>query len=138
MPKLFYKDKFGSINITLEDNIITAEFTGAVSVGIATYLLEKGRELKSVIRVPYWGYISNSLNAEASTPEAQKILLQAAAEYQQAGCIRAVFLLTSPIAIAQMEALRAAVGITEPFSDVLFDNYHDAKAHLDNYLSNFK
>ena len=137
MSEHFYQDNFGSIKITLEDNIITAEFSGAVSPGIARFLLEKGREVKAKINVAHWGYISNSLKAEASTPEAQKILLQAAAEFKQTGCVRGVFLLTSAIAIAQMEALRAAVGITEPFRDVLFDKYDDAKIYLDEYLQKY-
>ena len=137
MAEYFYEDSFGSINITLHGNIVVAEFIGAVSEGIANYLLETGRKLTSNMNAPCWGYISNSLKAEASTPEAQKILLQAAGEYREAGCVRAVFLLTSAIAIAQMVALRKAVGITEPFSDVLFDNFDDAHAYLSDFLTNY-
>jgi len=135
MSELSYKNQFGSIKMRLQDNILISEFKGAVSVSIVEYFIKAAETLIKQIDVKAWGYISCSEQAEAATPDAEKLLIQSAKLFYEKGCIQSAYVLTSPIAIAQVEKLRASIGVTEPLKNVLFKDLTEAQAFITDILN---
>jgi hypothetical protein len=134
MQEFSYKNQFGSIKIIFDDNIIITTFKDAVSVSIVEYFIKTTERIIQTITPRPWGYISFSLEAQAATPEAYKLLIKAAKTFQQHGCVKSAYVLGTPIAIAQTEQLMAAIGITTPLKNFLFDDLEQAKNFISSTL----
>ena len=138
MQEFSYKNQFGSIKVILDDNIIITTFKDAVSVSIVEYFIKTTERIIQTMTPRPWGYISFSLEAQAATPEAYKLLIKAAKTFQQHGCVKSAYVLGTPIAIAQTEQLMAAIGITTPLKDVLFDDLDQARGFMTDFLDSYK
>jgi hypothetical protein len=136
MSEFFYQNKFGSIKIAFDNNIMITEFTGPVSASLVDYLIKTTDTLFENIEIKPWGYISHSTEVEAATPDGYKLLVEAAKKMGLYGCVKSAYVLTSPIAIAQTEHLRVACGVTAPITDVLFDELEQAKQFITDFLEN--
>ncbi|MFT6529995.1 MAG: hypothetical protein ACJAZB_001646 [Psychrosphaera sp.] len=138
MSENFYKNSFGSLKLTLEDNIMTAEFKGSVSASIAQYFLKTAEKMINDNKIDHWGYISYSEQADAATPEAHLLLIKAAKIFYQAGCVKSAYVLKSSIAIRQIEKLREEMGVTAPLSNVLFKDLQQAKQFMFDFLKDYQ
>lgn len=135
MSELSYKNQFGSIKIYIHEDILIAEFEGAVSVSIVEYFIKAAETLIKQINTKKWGYISCSKQAEAATPEAERILIQSAHMFYDMGCVKSAYVLTSPIAISQVQKLRSSIGVDEPLKNVLFNDLAEAQAFIKDCLN---
>ncbi|MDU0114363.1 hypothetical protein RT723_15460 [Psychrosphaera aquimarina] len=138
MSVLFYKNQFGSVSLTIEDNIMVAQFKGAISSGIVSYFIKASEVALTKIKTPHWGYVSYSEQADAATPDALKELFIVGQNFHNAGCVKSAYVLKSAIAISQVKKLRDSINVTEPLSDVLFDELEDAKQFVSEYLKSYQ
>jgi hypothetical protein len=138
MSEFSYTTQFGSIHITYEQNVITAIFKGSVSLSIAEYFVKAMELALKEIELPYWGYVSYSNQAEATTPDAYDLILKTANKHRSSGCVAAAHVLTSSIAIYQTQKIRDSIGLKEPLEECLFDNINDAKVFVLKELSAYE
>jgi hypothetical protein len=138
MSELSYKNQFGSIKMKIHENILISEFEGAVSVSIVEYFIKAAKRLIKKINAEKWGYISCSKQAEAATPDAEKLLIKSAQLFHEKGCVQSAYVLTSPIAISQVQKLRASIGIDEPLKNILFDDLEQAKYFISKTLQSYE
>ncbi|GHB56375.1 hypothetical protein GCM10008107_01500 [Psychrosphaera saromensis] len=124
--------------MTIHENILISEFEGAVSVSIVEFFIKAAKTLIKKINAEKWGYISCSKQAEAATPDAEKLLIQSAHLFYDMGCVQSAYVLTSPIAISQVQKLRASIGIDEPLKNILFDDLQQAKDFILNTLQSYE
>lgn len=138
MSEFLYKNKFGSIKLSFDNNMMITEFTGAISISLVEYLITTSTKLLKKRSSKPWGYISCSKKAEAATPEAYNLLVEAAKNFKLCGCIKSAYVLSSPIAIAQTETLVLATGNTTPIKNLLFDELEQAKEFITNVLEDYE
>lgn len=125
-PKYYFENPFGSVSIELQEQIITAQFHGSVSLDSVNYFAKISKQLIAQISDKPWGYVSYSAQADAATPEALATFIQCAVYFYQQGCVASAYVLKSPIAIAQVQQMRSELNVTEPLHHVLFDNLQQA------------
>jgi hypothetical protein len=138
MQEFSYKNQFGSIKISFDNNIMTTKLKGAVSISLVEYLIKTAEKLIKDITPQPWGYISSSIKAQALTPDGYALLVKAAKAFQKNGCVKSAYVLSSPIAIAQIEKLRRDMGVTIPLKDVLFDDLDQARDFMTDFLDSYK
>lgn len=138
MQEFSYKNQFGSINISFDNDIMTTKFKGAVSISLVEYLIKIGKQLIQNRPPQPWGYISSSVEAQAATPDAYQALIEAGKLFQKHGCVKSSYVLNTPISIAQMKQLLSALGVDTPLEEILFDDLEQAREFMNDFLETYK
>ena len=120
-----------------EGQIIIARFSGAVNASILRFFYDNLMSLSEELVGSPWGFLNASEHAFAATGEAEELLIKAGIEGHQRGCVQAAYVLNSPVAMAQTNKIRAAIGITQPLEEVLFASEAKAKEYLHAWLANY-
>ena len=66
-----YKEANGSLKLELRDNLVFATFSGAITAEIMDYFLNGIDEVVKPLKGAPWGYISDSRQVEAATPDSE-------------------------------------------------------------------
>ena len=69
-----YKNKNGHVNLSLENNIVIAQFSGNLELELLSNFKTALFETIQSFKGEKWGYISDSSNVLAATPQAEQIV----------------------------------------------------------------
>ncbi|MBB1277108.1 MULTISPECIES: hypothetical protein [unclassified Pseudoalteromonas] len=131
-----YKNENGHVNLSLENNIVIAQFSGNLELELLSNFKTALFETIQSFKGEKWGYISDSSNVVAATPQAEQEMVAISHSMQQNNCLISAFVLTSPIAISQMQRIMQNAKRDVTFKDCLFDNLESAKHFILNELNN--
>lgn len=131
-----YKNEHGHINLSLEGNIVIAQFSGNLELELLCKFKAALFETIQSVKGEKWGYISDSSNVLAATPQAEQEMVAISHSMQQNNCLISAFVLTSPIAISQMQRIMQNAKRDVYFKDCLFDNLESAKPFILDKLNN--
>ncbi|HBW97760.1 MULTISPECIES: hypothetical protein [Pseudoalteromonas] len=131
-----YKNKHAEVTLSVEGNIIIAQFSGNLDLELLanfkTALFDKVAEFEG----KQWGYISDSSCVLAATPDAEQEMVAISTHMQHTNCLISAFVLTSPIAISQMQRIMQNAKRDVDFNQCLFDNLDAAKRFISSQLNN--
>ena len=131
-----YKNKHAEVTLSVEGNIIIAQFSGNLDLELLanfkTALFDKVAEFEG----KQWGYISDSSCVLAATPDAEQEMVAISTQMQHTNCLISAFVLTSPIAISQMQRIMQNAKRDVDFNQCLFDNLDAAKRFISSQLNN--
>ncbi len=131
-----YKNKHAEVTLSVEGNIIIAQFSGNLDLELLanfkTALFDKVAEFEG----KQWGYISDSSCVLAATPDAEQEMVAISTHMQHTNCLISAFVLTSPIAISQMQRIMQNAKREVDFNQCLFDNLDAAKRFISSQLNN--
>ena len=131
-----YKNKHAEVTLSVEGNIIIAQFSGNLDLELLanfkTALFDKVAEFEG----KQWGYISDSSCVLAATPDAEQEMVVISTHMQHTNCLISAFVLTSPIAISQMQRIMQNAKRDVDFNQCLFDNLDAAKRFISSQLNN--
>ena len=133
--KLRFKELCGELTMELEGRIVIATFTGAIDASLARHFAQAIDRLVAPIKGQNWGYISCSEGVDAATPDAEPLFVQAVGHYFQLGCRSSGFVMSSPIAIKQMDSILKRAGLQDGIQPRLFDSRQAAKSHIASSLA---
>ncbi|TMO04922.1 hypothetical protein CWB60_14775 [Pseudoalteromonas sp. S327] len=131
-----YKNKHAEVTLSFEGNIIIAQFSGNLDLELLANfkaaLFDKVAEFEG----KQWGYISDSSCVLAATPDAEQEMVAISTHMQHTNCLISAFVLTSPIAISQMQRIMQNAKRDVDFNQCLFDNLDAAKRFISSQLNN--
>ena len=131
-----YKNKHAEVTLFVEGNIIIAQFSGNLDLELLANfkaaLFDKVAEFEG----KQWGYISDSSCVLAATPDAEQEMVAISTHMQHTNCLISAFVLTSPIAISQMQRIMQNAKRDVDFNQCLFDNLDAAKRFISSQLNN--
>lgn len=131
-----YKNKHAEVTLSVEGNIVIAQFSGNLDLELLanfkTALFDKVAEFEG----KQWGYISDSSCVLAATPDAEQEMVAISTHMQHTNCLISAFVLTSPIAISQMQRIMQNAKREVDFNQCLFDNLDAAKRFISSQLNN--
>ncbi len=125
---------YGNVNFSVDNNIIVAEFSGSIDTDLLSTFGERLISTTTQFNSKPWGYISDSRNVLAATPEAELLLTKIGQKMQSANCIISAFVMTSAIAISQMSRVLQSVG--RDSSKCIFSDITSAKQYVSEHLKN--
>ncbi|XOV80695.1 MAG: hypothetical protein ACFHVJ_07040 [Aestuariibacter sp.] len=132
---LVCKAKYGSLSMERQGRIVVCRFKGSINHTLLNFFTKNLPTVLGDLQGQQWGYLSSSGEVDAGTPESEKLLVQAGKKVLQLGCVKAAYVLTSAIAIAQTRKARSICGVTEPLEDIIFSSEEDAKRFLQEQLA---
>jgi len=123
---LKFKELCGELTMTIDDNVVIAQFSGAIDTKLAQHFIGSVEALVAPLNGQVWGYVSCSESVDAATPDAEALFVSAVGRYVQLGCRASAFVLTSPIAIRQMDRVLKRAGLEDGLTDRLFPSKQEA------------
>jgi hypothetical protein len=133
-----FKDKDGSISLRRVDDILHVNISGLCGIDLVNFYSNSISKIAPQFGGTKWGLVSNSPGYQAATPDAEKVFYDVALICIEAGCRADAYVMQSPIAIAQTNAIRKSYGAPVPFEQVLFVNETDAVNYLTQALKKYK
>ncbi|WP_105199788.1 hypothetical protein [Pseudoalteromonas sp. T1lg10] len=130
-----YSGANGSYQLTRQGDVIVGQFSGAINERMIATFATQLETLVKEHQLERWGYISNSKDVLAATPEAQVLMVSVAEKMFAHGCQAAAFVINSAIAINQLEQIRRALGRANSANDIVFENFDDALVYIQNNLA---
>ncbi|MEM0516317.1 hypothetical protein WCN91_12990 [Pseudoalteromonas sp. YIC-827] len=130
-----YSGANGSYQLTRQGDVIVSQFSGAINERMIATFATQLETLVKEHQLERWGYISNSKDVLAATPEAQVLMVSVAEKMFSHGCQAAAFVINSAIVINQLEQIRRALGRANSASDIVFENFDDALVYIRNKLA---
>ncbi|MFY8275154.1 hypothetical protein AAEU32_13595 [Pseudoalteromonas sp. SSDWG2] len=125
----------GAYQLKLMDKVIVGEFSGAINERMMASFVEQIAQMVQEHNLSQWGYIGDSLNVPAATPEAQQHMVDIGNFMYSKGCKAIAFVLHSPIAINQLDKIRKQMGRTNDTRDIIFDNLDDALVYVNSFIT---
>ncbi|MFS1701341.1 hypothetical protein FJ444_12860 [Aestuariibacter sp. GS-14] len=129
----FHSDKYGSVKLRIIGNILVSQFEGPCGVRLAKYFKRDVIDFVSVLESQPWAYMSISNSFEAATTDALAILTESFLACANRGCRAEAYVMRSPIARHQVNAMRSKAGL-EHTPDIFFADYRSARRHLNTVL----
>ncbi|MBS3796949.1 hypothetical protein [Pseudoalteromonas sp. BDTF-M6] len=130
-----YSGANGSYQLSRQGDVIVGQFSGAINERMIATFATQLETLVKEHQLQRWAYISNSMDVLAATPEAQLRMVSVAEKMFAHGCQAAAFVIDSAIAINQLEQIRRSLGRADTASDIVFDNFDDALAYVNEHLA---
>ena len=131
---VFYHDKYGSVKLRIIGNVLVSQFEGPCGVRLAKNFKRDVIEFVSVLEHQPWAYMSISNGFEAATADALTILTESFVACGSRGCRAEAYVMRSPIARHQVNAMRSKAGL-EINDAVFFPDYRSARRHLNTALA---
>ena len=131
---VFYQDKYGSVKLRIIGNVLVSQFEGPCGVRLAKHFKRDVIEFVSVLEHQPWAYMSISNGFEAATADALTILTESFMACGSRGCRAEAYVMRSPIARHQVNAMRSKAGL-EINDAVFFPDYRRARRHLNSALA---
>ncbi|MEL0634848.1 hypothetical protein V6237_18970 [Pseudoalteromonas carrageenovora] len=131
-----YKNKHGQVSLHTENNIIIAKFSGYVTSGLLRVFKAELCAAIELLKCEHWAYISDSFAVLAATPEAEQEMTNISHLMHANNCIASAFVLSSAIAINQMNRILNCAGKNANINDYLFTDLESAKLYISNSLNN--
>lgn len=129
-----YQTINGNLRIKRIENVVIAEFSGAVDRKIIGYFDAAIKELLTPIAGQAWGYVSCSKDCQAATPEAEEMLIQSTLSGWQMGCVTGAYVLDSKVAINQTDRVLKRAGLESGLEDKLFEDLSQAMSYVREQL----
>jgi len=133
-----YQTINGELEVTLEGNLLIARFVKAVDKKIMTAFLQILKDLIATLDGQKWGYISLSQDAEAATPEAEEVLVEAMQTGWALGCVAGGYILGSNMVITQMDRVLKKAGLETGLEGKVFADLEQAKSSVSERLKAFQ
>lgn len=131
-----YKNKHAEVTLSVEGNIIIAQFSGNLDLELLANFKAALFDTVAEFEGKQWGYISDSSCVLAATPDAEQEMVAISTQMQHTNCLISAFVLTSPIAISQMQRIMRNAKRDVDFNQCLFDNLDAAKRFISSQLNN--
>ncbi|MFT6790304.1 MAG: hypothetical protein ACJAVX_003707 [Pseudoalteromonas rhizosphaerae] len=125
-----FSNKHGQVSLHREQNIIIANFCGNLNASLVTSFSNCLFEQVSQLANKPWGYISDSQNLLAATPQAEQQLTVLASAMVRNGCIASAYIFDSAIVINQMQRIIHNAGLSVDVSHRLFKCLVQAKTFV--------
>ena len=127
-----FKNSSGHYRFSVEDNIVHAQFFGALNESLITaFAKEILIETESLMM---WGYISDSTSVTAATPQAQEMMIKLAPKMKDDGCVATAYLIKSAVARFQLSQIHQTLGYDGNIQRI-FDSFTEAHAHVSSVLN---
>ena len=132
---LEFKNNYGSYHLCVEDDIVIAQFEGNLNPQLLNHF--KAALLNTIEPFKHlpWGYISHSPQVVAATPDAEKNMVDVSQTMGANNCLISAFVLSSPIAIRQLQRIMHSSGRDAHLQDCLFNDLPSAKAFIKSQLT---
>lgn len=132
---LEFKNNYGSYSFYVEGNIVIAQFKGNLNPELLNHFKAALLDTIATFKHQPWGYISHSPDVVAATPDAEKNMIDVSQTMGINNCIMSAFILTSPIAIRQLQRIMHSSGRDAYLQECLFDDLPSAKAFIKSQLT---
>ena len=130
-------DKNGSLTLSIDRQILTAEFSGACSVKIAKGFHAGIQILGPLFNQQPWGYLSYSKDYQAATPEVEKMYMSTYKLCAFYGCKSEAYVMPSAVGLQQIGKIRRLCGVHSDISSFKFDTLEAARQFLNNTLYSY-
>lgn len=130
-----FKNSHGSYKLHVEDNIVIAQFEGNLNPQLLTHFKAALLNTIKPFNLKAWGYISNSPDVVAATPDAEQNMVDVSQTMGANNCVVSAFILTSPIAIRQLQRILQGSNRDAYLQDCLFNDLPSAKAFIKKVLT---
>lgn len=131
-----FKNRHGQVSLAVHDNIVIAKFKGSLNSQLLSIFTHELLKATEQLKGQPWGYISDSSDTIASTPEAEQDMVKISQTIRARNCAVTAFILTSAIAITQLQRIMNNAGQGEHFKDCLFNDIDTAKHSVARHLKN--
>ncbi|MCC2604949.1 hypothetical protein [Planctobacterium marinum] len=135
---LKFKNKFGGVTLQRRGRIVVASFFGAINASVLQFFCDNLVKVVGDLKGSPWGYLSSSSEAMVGTEEAEAMLIAGGKIGLQLGCVRAAYVLKSPVAIAQTRRIRERLGVEPALDEILFASESEAIDYLEAYLEQYQ
>ncbi|MGO2371194.1 MAG: hypothetical protein ACTH5C_02365 [Pseudoalteromonas prydzensis] len=130
-----FSNKHGQVSLHREQNIIIADFCGNLNASLVTAFSNGLFEQVSQLANKPWGYISNSQNLLAATPQAEQQLTLLASAMVRNGCIASAYIFDSAIVINQMQRIIHNAALSVDIRHRLFKCLAQAKTFVNQTMA---
>lgn len=130
-----FSNKHGQVSLHREQNIIIADFCGNLNASLVTAFSNGLFEQVSQLANKPWGYISNSQNLLAATPQAEQQLTLLVSAMVRNGCIASAYIFDSAIVINQMQRIIHNAGLSVDIRHRLFKCLAQAKTFVNQTMA---
>lgn len=130
-----FKNKYGSYKLRVEGSIVIAQFKGSLNPELLNHFNTTLLETIAPFKHLPWGYISDSPDVVAATPDAEKNMIDVSQTMGKNNCLISAFVLTSPIALRQIQRIMHGSGRDAHLQDCFFDDLQQAKSFVNKILT---
>lgn len=130
-----FKNKYGSYKLHVEGSIVIAQFKGSLNPELLNHFNATLLETIAPFKHLPWDYISDSPDVVAATPDAEKNMIDVSQTMGKNNCLISAFVLTSPIALRQIQRIMHGSGRDAHLQDCLFDDLQQAKSFVNKILT---
>lgn len=130
-----FENNYGSYSLRVEGNIAIGQFKGNLNPQLLNHF--KAALLNTIEPFKHlpWGYISHSPEVIAATPDAEKNMIDVSQTMGINNCLISAFVLTSPIAIRQLQRIMHSSGRDAHLQECLFADLQSAKKFVIKQLA---
>ena len=128
--KYVFKDRNGGVELYKRGEIVVVILSGACGSAVINYYAEKLKKLGQTYEGQSWAYLCNGKNFQATTPEAQQIIVGAYSSCIKLGCCFEAYCFDSYVGKAQTQTIMHDCGNHIDIETVLFENEQKAEAFL--------
>lgn len=130
-----FENKYGQVTVFVKNNIITASFSGCVDIDLFRTFTAGLLSIADQFNGTAWGYVSNSEQIVAATPDAEKEMIAVSQAMRKKNCVVSAYIISSPIAINQMRRIMNIIRPNLDFDECLFTSLPDANTYVANKLA---
>ncbi|CAM4339990.1 hypothetical protein [Pseudoalteromonas ostreae] len=130
-----FSNRHGQVTLQREQNIIIADFYGNLNAGLVTAFTNGLFEQVNQLGNKPWGYICNSQNLLAATPQAEQQLTLLASAMVRNRCIVSAYIFDSAIVINQMQRIFHNAGLSVDVRHRLFKCLAQAKTFVNQTMA---
>ncbi|WP_404340382.1 hypothetical protein [Pseudoalteromonas mariniglutinosa] len=130
-----FKNNYGTVSITVEDNIIIAEFSGNLNISLVNAFADSLHHYLTPLSGEPWCYIANCSTLLAATPEAEAGFTSLVKKVKEQNCIASAYIFSSALVFNQMKRILAKAESQVQLLDCLFNDVDSAKNYVTNQLN---
>jgi len=129
-----WQDKYGSYQLTANDQFIESVIIGAIGDDITRRFRKDICELAMSYSGRPFGYLADLRASEGYTENAQRTIEEAYKSCLQLGCVIDALMIDSALVKSQMQAVNDAIDISLPLEIRLFNDRDKAIAFIEKVI----
>jgi hypothetical protein len=130
-----FKDKNGAVELSQRGRVVVVVLAGACGTRLISYYARVLSELGQTYQGKPWAYLCNGKNFQATTPEAQKLIVEAYDSCIKLGCRYDAYCFDSPVGKAQTQKIMQDCGNPTDIEKILFETEQLAETYLSKKLA---
>jgi hypothetical protein len=129
-------DKYGEYTVEIHGRILSVTIKGAMGLGLSRKYVNHVVEASEILKGAPWGYYACAIDFDASTYDANKVIISGYRRCIENGCVIDAYRINSPVAKNQLQLIRQSLDAGSSIEDNLFDSEEDAYKFINETLTN--